>query len=417
MATFRIHPAMISILILLVVFTLLFTFLVIHESNQISEMLEGATGDSPNAGKPTLTKLKSDEAEESRKIASAQDAIAARKREIYRADLELDKFRYYMAGDKVLAGIATPDQKELDGKPLKDGSWATTRDLIAISVHTMDAMRQEHESDVRQKFPLLETAIKNRQDELQAVLKKINDQEAQLQEDTKRLQDQLDVLGKDKEKAEKANRESYSRRATRIGQLEDRIRSLLELELHWLGDHEEASTHKMLHGDRNLDPVGQVLEVSAEDPHLVINLGSADRVTPGLIFEVFQYDHGRYVEKGMVEVVQTQAQIATCRVLSVVDPKRFPLSKDDNLGNPVFSTKRPPVFVVSGEFKVHNKEDLEMFIRQTGGIVRDKLSPGVDYLVAGERSEKDQDNAREYQVQAMSEAQLLKYVRRDFKPK
>jgi NAD-dependent DNA ligase len=83
----------------------------------------------------------------------------------------------------------------------------------------------------------------------------------------------------------------------------------------------------------------------------------------------------------------------------------------------VFSTKRPKVFFVSGEFKTHNKEDLEMFIRQTGGIVRDKLSPGVDYLIAGDRSDKDQDNAREYQIQAMTEAQLLKYVRRAFQPK
>ncbi len=206
MSNLRIHPAMISILVLLVIFTLVFTFMVIHESSQITEMLEGASGDSPNAGKPTLTKLKSDEAEELRKIASAQEAIAARKREVYRADLELDKYRYYMVGDKVIAGIATNDQKDIDGKPLKDSNWISTRDLIAISVKTMDAVRQEHESDVRQKFPLLETAVKNRQDELNAVLKRINDQEAQLQEDTKRLTEQLDQLNKDKDKAEKANR-------------------------------------------------------------------------------------------------------------------------------------------------------------------------------------------------------------------
>ena len=160
-----------------------------------------------------------------------------------------------------------------------------------------------------------------------------------------------------------------------------------------------------------------MLEVNPTSPHLIINLGTSDRVVPGLLFEVFQYERGRYVEKGMVEVVQTQAQIATCRVLSVVDPRKAPLSKNDYISNPVFSIKRPKVFVVSGEFKTHNKEDLEMFIRQTGGIVREKLSPGVDILVAGERSDKDQDNAREYQVQAMTEVQLLKYIRRDFKPK
>ena len=401
MSNYRIHPMMISGLVLLVVFTLVFTFLVIHESTQITEMLEGGTGEGA-AGKATLTKLKSDEAEELRKIANAENAIQVRKRELFRDDLALNQYRYYINGNKVLAGVSTPDNKTLDGKPLNDSDWVVARDSIAMSVKTMESLRAEHESDVRQKYTLLEAQIKNRQDELQAVLKRINDQEAQLQEDSKRLSEQLDLLTKEKDKAEKANREDYSRRATRIGQLEDRIRSLLELELHWLKD---------------LEPEGQVLEVSPDSPHLVINLGSADRVTPGLVFEVFQYDHGKYVDKGLVEVVQTQAQISTCRVLNVIDPKRFPLSKEDYIGNPVFSTKRPKVFFVSGEFKTHNKEDLEMFIRQTGGIVRDKLSPGVDYLIAGDRSDKDQDNAREYQIQAMTEAQLLKYVRRAFQPK
>ncbi len=403
MANYRIHPMMISGLVLLVVFTLVFTFLVIHESNQISEMLDGAAEGSANAGKLTLTKLKAEETDILREINNHVKDIQLRKREIFRDDLALQQYRYYISGNKVLAGVSTADAKQdADGKPYNDSGWVSSRDSIAASVKTMESLRAEHESDVRQKYPLLENAIKNRQDELQAVLKRINDQEAQLQEDRKRLAEQQDLLTKEKDKAEKANREDYSRRATKVGQLEDKIRSLLELELHWLKD---------------LEPEGQLLQVSPESPHVVINLGSADRVSPGLVFEVFQYDHGRYVEKGMIEVVQTQGQISTCRVLSVVDPKKFPLSRQDYIGNPVFSTHRPKVFVVSGEFKTHNKEDLEMFIRQTGGIVRDKLSPGVDYLVAGERSDKDQDNAREYQIQALSEAQLLKYVRRAFQPK
>ena len=41
----------------------------------------------------------------------------------------------------------------------------------------------------------------------------------------------------------------------------------------------------------------------------------------------------------------------------------------------------------------------------------------AERLIAGDRSDKDQDNAREYQIQAMTEAQLLKYVRRAFQPK
>ncbi|MBA3699095.1 MAG: hypothetical protein H0W78_09590 [Planctomycetes bacterium] len=394
----KVQPLLISILIILVVFTLVFTGLVINESTQITEMQEGGE----DARGETVPSLMSKVSELKIKVRESENAIEVRKRELRRADLELAKARYLIVGDKVVAGIATHDQTEIDGKPLADSSWALTRTLIATSQKDTASLKAEHESPIRQKFEKLDQAVANRQDELQAVLKRINDQEGAFREDQERLNAQVETLGAEKEKAEKSNREDYSRRATRIGQLEDRIRDLLELELRWLTD---------------LEPEGRLLEVNPTSPHVIINLGSSDRVVPGLIFEVFQYDRGKYVEKGMIEVVQTQAQIATCRVLNVKDARKMPLSQNDYIGNPVFSTRRPKVFVVSGEFKTHNKEDLEMFIRQTGGIVREKLSPGVDILVAGERSDKDQDNAREYAVHAMTEEQLLKYIRRDYAPK
>jgi NAD-dependent DNA ligase len=394
----KIHPILISILVLLVIFTLAFTFLVIRESNQITAIIDGGEG---SAG-PTLGKLKDEHDDLTIKIRVAEEAVALRKRELYRADLELAKYRYYLAGNKVINGIATPEQAEADGHPLSDSSWALTRSLVAISQRDMEALKQEHESPARQKYDKLEAAVSSRQEELQAVLKRINDQEGAFKEDQNRLEAQVTTLNTEKEKTGIANREDYSRRETRIGQLEDKIRDLLELELHWLKD---------------LEPEGHVLEVNPTSPHVVINLGASDRVVPGMIFEVFQYNRGSYVEKGLLEVVQTEPQISTCRVLSVIDNRKNPLSQNDYIGNPVFSTRRPKVFVVAGEFKTHNKEDLEMFIRQTGGIVREKLSPGVDVLIAGDRSDKDQDNAREYNVFAMTEAQLLKYIRRDYKPK
>lgn len=394
----KVQPLLVSILIILVIFTLVFTFLVIKESNEITEMREGGE----DARGETVPALTSKVNELKLKIRDHENAIELRKRELRRADLELAKSRYLIVGDKVIAGIATHDTTEIDGKPLAESPWALTRTLIATSQKDTESLKAEHESPIRQKFDKLDQAVANRQDELQAVLKRINDQEGAFREDQDRLNAQIETLGVEKEKAEKANREDYSRRATRIGQLEDKIRDLLELELHWLKD---------------LEPEGRLLEVNPTSPHVIINLGASDRVQPGLLFEVFQYDRGRYIEKGMIEVVQAQAQIATCRVLYVKDPRKLPLSQNDYIGNPVFSTRRPKVFVVSGEFKTHNKEDLEMFIRQTGGIVREKLSPGVDILIAGERSDKDQDNAREYAVHAMTEDQLLKYIRRDYAPK
>ncbi len=394
----KVPPILISILVILVVFTLVFTFLVIHERNQIIAMTEGGEG----ASGKTVPALRTETEQLRNQIHSSEESISLRKREVFRADLELAKARYSMVGDKVLAGIATADQPQVDGKPLTDSSWALTRTLMATTLKDTESLKAEHESVLRQKFDKLDAVVAARLDELQAVLKRITEQEGSYREDQERLNTQTENLGKEKAAAAKANRDSSSRGLTKIGQLQDKIRDLLELELHWLTD---------------LDPEGRLLKVNPTSPHVIINLGSSDRVVPGLLFEVFQYDRGQYVEKGMIEVVQVEAQIATCRVLSVKDPRKMPLSENDYIGNPVFSTRRPKVFVVSGEFKTHNKADLEMFIRHTGGIVRETLSPGVDILIAGDRSETVQDKSREYQIHAMKEEQLLKYVRRDYSPK
>ncbi len=394
----KVPPILISILVILIVFTLVLTFLVIHERNQIIAMTEGGEG----ASGKTVPSLRAEIEQLRNQIRSSEESVNLRKREVFRADLELAKVRYLMVGDKVLAGIATADQPPIEGKPLTDSSWALTRTVMATTLKDTESRKAEHESALRQKFEKLDAVVAARQDELQAVLKRITEQDSSYHEDQERLNTQTENLGKEKAAAAKANRENSSRGLTKIGQLQDKIRDLLELELHWLTD---------------LDPEGRLLEVNPTSPHVIINLGSSDRVVPGLLFEVFQYDRGQYVEKGMIEVVQVQAQIATCRVLSVKDPRKMPLSQNDYIGNPVFSTRRPKVFVVSGEFKTHNKADLEMFIRQTGGIVRETLSPGVDILIAGDRSEPVQDKSREYQIRAMKEEQLLKYVRRDYSPK
>jgi hypothetical protein len=60
---------------------------------------------------------------------------------------------------------------------------------------------------------------------------------------------------------------------------------------------------------------------------------------------------------------------------------------------------------------------LEIFIKRSGGLIVQKLGPGVDFLVAGNRSEREQAQAREYQVLGMKESQLLKYVQPLFVPR
>jgi hypothetical protein len=388
-----------TILIVMVMLTIVFTILVINKSNQIKRAREGWP-ENPARKEPILAisnEVSSLESDIARKIAD----LAARDRELYRLELELARNRTYYLGDNAIAGTTGGDATYFDMKyKLKESQWKVVRDLINSEKQRLTASREEHASPDRQTFPGLDQAILNRQNETQAVSIHGTAMEAEYNTDRQRLQEQLDALHKEEEVSNKAANTQKSLRTTRIVQLEERIRDLLELELRWLSE---------------LEPDGEILQSLADKQYVIINIGRVDKVFPGLLLEIFQYQKGHYLEKGKCEVVDVEDRIATCRIIREIDGTEFPIAKGDMVGNPVFSKDKPKVFALTPDYKRFTRSDLEQFIRATGGIVKplinDKQLPiGVDYLVAGERSDKIQDNAREHPVQAMTEDQLLKYV-------
>ncbi len=401
-AAHPVNPLALSALILLVIVTIIFTVLVIHTSSEIKVTREGNVED--RLRKQPLDKVQNELVELRGSVRSAQDLQNVRDRQTTLLDLELAKKRAYFRDDRQLTGVMAEDLEGPDGKAFKakDSSWRMTREDVSQVSARLKAMREEHEGPERQTFPALEAAIQKRQTEQQEVMNRANEMETAFNTDKDRLTAQHEELKVASEKAQRQKRDDFSRRATKIGQQEDRIRELLELELRWMTE---------------VEPDGSILELGVEHGFVVIDIGKADKVFPGLILAAFQYQSGHYLEKGMLEIIDVRSQIATCRVLKENDPRHYPIAQGDHVGNPVFDSHRPKVFVLAGDFENYNKEDLESFIRATGGEVREKLSPGVDFLVAGKRSERLQDNAREYQVQAMREDQLLKFVQTTFAAK
>ena len=142
-----------------------------------------------------------------------------------------------------------------------------------------------------------------------------------------------------------------------------------------------------------IQPDGQVMRLTPDRRTVMIDIGSTDRVMRGLKLEVFRRDRGNPVVKGMIEVIEVEAHWATCRVIDEIDPRREAISQGDFIGNPVFDTSDPKVFVLAGEFYRYNRGDLENFIRASGGVVHDELSPGTDFLVTGDRSDDVKDRA------------------------
>jgi hypothetical protein len=411
----RINPVPLGALILCVILTLAFTVLVFVKSGEVRRFREGDPEKPSFKSIPTLQKELNDKR---LRIENSEKGIQVRRSELYSLDLKGNAHRLYYSDGELLGGVATPNNDHADirgeNRKLKDSTWMLTRDLIAQSVKHMDSLKAEYEGPERQGYPSLDEAIKKRQDEMREVLKKINEQKTAFDTDKDRLTAQLDALNTEKDKTDKKQREEKGRRLTRINQLEERIRELLELDIHWMIDRDKDG--KII-GKAGLDPDGSVLQADGQYKKAIIDRGARDHVFPGLLFEVFTYDRGAYLAKGKLEVIEVQDQISICRMVAQADPRANPISRGDFIGNPVFDARKPKVFFVDGEFARYNKEDLETFIRRTGGIIVPALGPGVDFLVAGTRAEGSLAKSRQYQILAMKEEDLLDYVQTTFAPK
>jgi hypothetical protein len=411
----RLNTPPLMSLIVCVILTITFTILIISKSSDIRRFREG---DPDKSTWPSIEKLRTTVKTSQQEIQNYRDTIAQDQRILYELDLQGNVRRLYYSDGELLGPVSTPGATEgpVRGNQVKYkvSNWELLRDLISMDTKYLDGLRASDEGDDRQTFPSLDDAIKNRQDQLKAVVKATEDAAAEFTADRDHLVAKRDELQTKRNKIDARRHTDESARLTRITQLEAKIRQLLELELHWMVDRDVA-TGKVI-GLAGLEPEGRVLQTDVQGGRVVIDKGAKDKIFPGLIFEIFNYVRGAYISKGRIEVIEVQEGISVCRVLGQADAKRDPISRQDYIGNPVFNAERPRVFVVAGDFKRYNKEDLEGFIRRTGGIVWPQLAPGADYLVAGDRSEQAQIAARQYQILAMHEDDLLQYVQTTFAP-
>jgi hypothetical protein len=344
-------------------------------------------------------------------ILKAKADQEAKQQDLNRAELDLVSQRtsYDLAGNLASAtATATRSEETIDGttKRSKVSPWKVVADRVAAQKAHGEAQTAAAKSDENGRFQTLDDAIKKRQDDLQAVLKIITEQEQKYRADQEALTKKQEDLNKEKEQVERKGRDDLATRSTRINSLEDEIRRLLELDLKFVSE---------------ILPNGKVLEVNERGDRAVIDLATKDRIVPGMMFMLFSYDQGRFIEKGMVEVIRVTGTISEVRVNSLIDGRRLPVARNDLIGNPVYNPAKPPVFVFAGEFSEYNREDLAQFVSSAGGKVVDSLQPGVDFLVvrgdSNDRSDKERALAREYQILAITERQLLRFVRPAFAPK
>ena len=132
---------------------------------------------------------------------------------------------------------------------------------------------------------------------------------------------------------------------------------------------------------------GVVSDVIGES--ISINLGAADRVTPGMTFEVYDaratlpalesYAANNPQSRGWIEVVKVGNGQSTCKILQ---RQAVAVRKGDQVFNFIYRRGAANHFAVAGDFSTPRKTVTDLVTRW-GGAVDASVTPQTTYLVLG----------------------------------
>ncbi len=136
---------------------------------------------------------------------------------------------------------------------------------------------------------------------------------------------------------------------------------------------------------------GRVLRSIPGSEIIYLNIGSKDRVRPGLTFEIYSpYGERRddFRGKASVEVIGVTPDTAECRVKRVT---ANPIVENDVAVNIAYERNREPRFVIRGDFDLDyngtidwdGRDRVAAIIREWGGQVAEEVDESTDFVVIG----------------------------------
>jgi hypothetical protein len=139
-------------------------------------------------------------------------------------------------------------------------------------------------------------------------------------------------------------------------------------------------------------PDGKIILIDNQAQIVHLNIGSDDRVYPGLTFSV--YEKGMPIPKdgkgkAEIEVFDVAKTFSAARIITS-NIKR-PIIQDDIIANLIWDSEKTNVFVVAGEFDLDSDgvvdydavDKIKALIEKWGGRVDDIVSIDTDFLVLG----------------------------------
>lgn len=387
------HYALISFVVLTVVFLGLFVF-VLTRVQQAEERAERAERRAREFGTPP---------------AYYREEATARRTNVFAAmDADLRAMAELVTGSadavwplvredsrRVLAALAAQAPDAVD----------PAASLLAGLRRIGEALRQQRELtaalrsevvELQQRNETLARSIKRTQDEFAA-------QVAELQRELEALRsEQAEALAARDEQLDRL-RQGFQQQGEQWGrekvEFQQRVRDL------------DFQVQRLAARNRELQATVRQFQQIALDPHAIltkadgrvlralpgsdvvyIDLGQRDRIRPGMGFEVFSRDT-RSVEglrgKASIEVVTVLETASECVIRRSVPGQ--PIVENDVVVNIAYERNRSPKFLVRGEFDLDydgvvdydGPQRVAGIIRAWGGQVVDELDETVDFVVIG----------------------------------
>lgn len=130
---------------------------------------------------------------------------------------------------------------------------------------------------------------------------------------------------------------------------------------------------------------GQVIAARNNVAQAYINLGRKDMLQPGTIFRVQNPNSGSV--KAYATVVRVEQEKAEVQLSGVVDPIADQVREGDKLYNDLYTPNSSRTIFLMGRFDYpYNKPELEKLLTNLGNKVSNKMVPGVDLVILGNKT-------------------------------
>ncbi|MFH1706820.1 MAG: hypothetical protein ABIF71_02760 [Planctomycetota bacterium] len=156
----------------------------------------------------------------------------------------------------------------------------------------------------------------------------------------------------------------------------------------------------------NDSPDGEIIVVDDGARLVTVNLGSNERMVPGLKFGVFRIRDNKCEDKGMIEIREVQETISVGSVLEQTGT----FLVGDMIGSPLYDKNKKVKFVVAGDFESRSNREMRSKIEESGGVVQDVMDISVDFCLLGSKNIGYFQNESELGVTLMREIHIVKFL-------